>query len=237
MTERTFKRRRGGLVNLLFLEIDDQHTRELRSAVSKGRFDVAEQAIARQIDCNERFHFIEAAADWDQDAPFLREWAASGSQVGRMAVGIHTLKRSWDHATWMRGPNDMPRFKAMVAFATRELGAVAKASPREATPFYWLIWAAYATGQGRRAQQLYEEGVRRAPTLMPTHSVGVRTATTPFGSQHASLDLARQIARDMPPGQGGDMLIIEAHWNLSDFKKDEYWQRPEVQDEVLAADE
>jgi hypothetical protein len=238
MTEREFKRRRGGLVNLLYLEIDDQHAREMRSALAKGRFDVAEQTISRQTDCNERFYYVEAAADWKDDAPFLREWAAGGSLVGRLAAAIHALKHSWNHTTWTHGPNDMPRFQIEADAANKELGAVAKASPRDATPIYWLIWAAFATGQHERAKQLYEEGVRRAPTLLATRSVGLRVAAPlPFGSQQAALDLARQIVQDMPRGLGADMLIPEAHWMVSGMKAGEYWQSPEVRDEVLDADE
>ncbi len=238
MVERNFKRRRGGLVNLLYLEIDDQHAREMRAALARGRFDVAEQTIARQTDPNERFYYVEAAADWAGDAPFLRQWAAGGLQVGRLAAAIHTLKHAWNHSTWTHGQSDMARFKAMVDAANSELGAVAKASPRDATAFYWLIFAAFATGQNKRARELYEEGVRRAPTLMATRAVGLRVAAPmPFGSQQAALDLARQTAPAMPRGLGADALVVEAHWIMAGMKTGAYWQSPEVRAEVLAADE
>lgn len=238
MTERTFQRRRGGLVNLLYLEIDDQPAREIRAALPKGRFDVAEQAIARQKDSNERLYYLEAAADWHDDAPFLREWAASGSATGRLAAAIHALKRSWNHSNWTHGPKDQERFFAELRAANGELTAIAKASPRDATPFYWMIWAARALWQAERARALYAEAVRRDPTLLASHVAGLWTdAPQWFGSEDKALELARHVAATAPKGLGANMLIVEAHWHAAGLSRGERWTRPEVRDEVLAADE
>jgi hypothetical protein len=237
MAERTFRRRRGGLVNLVYLDIDDRAARELRGALAKRRFDVAEQTIAGQRDANERQYYLEAASDWRGPAPFLRDWAARGSATGRLAAAIHGLKRSWDHSPWTRGPNDLQRFQAEVRAASEQLASIAKASPRDAVPLYWMIWAARGLREATRARELYDEAVRRDPTVLANHAAALWTESPSwFGSESAMLEHARRVASEGPGGIGADALIVEAHWVLAQGPRNPRWTLPDVRAEVLEAD-
>lgn len=237
MTDRTFRRRRGGLVNLADLDVDDQAAVELRTALTKRRFDVAEQTIARQRDANERMYYLEAAADWKSEAQFLRDWAASGSLNGRLAVAIHGLKHAWNHSTWTHGASDMARFRAEVQAAQSELMAIAKSSPKDASFFFWMIWAARALFDAELARKFYDEAVRRDPTVLANHDAALYTESPSwFGSEDAMMEFARRIAQTGPKGIGADMLIVEAHWMATLDSRNPRWKLPEVREEIVTAD-
>lgn len=238
MAERTFRRRRGGLVNLLYLELDDKVAIELRTSLAKRRFDVAEQTIARQRDPNERMYYLEAASDWSSEAEFLREWAASGSQTARLAVAIHGLKRAWNHSIWTRGPADIERFSTEVRAAKSELMSIAKASGRDASFFFWISWAARSLRDAELASKLYDEAVRRDPTVLANHVAAVYNESSAwFGSDDSMMELAHRISQSAPRGIGADMLIVEGHWLAAGDSRSARWKRPEVHEEILAADE
>ena len=237
MTERAFRRRRGGQISLVYLEIDDGPARELRAALAKRRYDVAEQTLARQSDPNERMYYLEAAADWKDEAGFLHDWAASGSINGRIAAAICGLKQAWNHSTWTHGPSDLVRFRAELELAKDELMAIAKSSPRDASFFYWLIWAARGLYDATLARKLYDEAVRRDPTVLANHVAALWSESSSwFGSEQAMMELAHRVADTGPRGIGADMLVAEAHWVAAGQVPGPKWHAHEVREAILAAD-
>jgi hypothetical protein len=238
------RRRSAGIVNLAYLNADTAESVKIRQAVRRGRFDECDRMIRSTEDPNDRFHMVEACADWKSEASWLDRWRQSGSLIGRTAYWIHRLKQGWELTPWTHGRVDLAAFHAILDEAKRDLVAIAKESGRDATAIPWLMWVARASRDHAFARKLFTEGVRCEPRLRALYTGALYTESAAWhGSSEECLRFAREWSEKAPRGIGAPALLVEARWfdvpsnAVFAFEQKKYWSLPEVAADVREADD
>lgn len=241
MTDRLkLYRRRGGSPNVADMDADSRGARRARALLRGGKFAPLEEVVAGTTDPNERTYLAEALADWAGPAPWVERWRQhSALPFARTVAGIWRIKHAWDFTPWTRGEVDLVKFGEQLKAAKAELIDAAKADPRCAAPFPWLMWIA----RGRRDEELYgqalAEGLRRSPATKLIYSSALYSESPHwFGSHERLTGFAHRHARTAPRGIGAPTLIVEAHLFADpQFGQGSggYWHQPTVRHDVIAA--
>lgn len=242
MDERVFRRRRGGLVNVSFIDIDDASAIAVRRAMAGRRFHEAEALIDNARNGNERVYLLEAAADWTRPLRGLDMWASSGSRTSRTVHAIHKLKLAWNHTPWTRGSVDVERFRRELDEVHRDFDALAGSSSADASFFFWFMWMARAKRDPDLARKLYAEASHRDPSIVANHSSALYSESQWwFGSDESLMALARRIAATAPSEIQPATLLIEAYklrWTDDNGSQpSSRWKEPQTRADVIAADD
>lgn len=160
------------------------------------------------------------------------------------------LFRGWHSITWAwaaRGGGGAEtvsgegwgRFFERLHSAEDDLQTAARLGSADAGPWVALLAVARGLQQGQeRQRELFTEAQRRRPWHQGACTYLVRGLTAKWGgSNDQMLAFARDILREAPEGAGAYSAVAEAH--LESYLEldcpEDYWQRPEVRDEIMTA--
>lgn len=242
---RGLRRRKGGSIYLIDLDIDDPEAAAARRAVRRGRFDECERLLDRQTDMNDRASYAEAIADWPGEVPFLERWASGNSANARAVLAIQRIKRAWE----LRGGQWRPDMKRYGAFqqalrAAREMLEASMRDPAGLVVAPWLMWCARGLGDPKLSKQAMDAVLTRQPGFRAAYSSALTTINQAwFGSCEQALEFAREHALSGQAGPGNAVLPIEAHTTtygllrFDDPSRKSFWQQPLIRQDVLSADE
>jgi hypothetical protein len=238
------RRRKGGSIFLVDMDIDDEAARRARRALASGRFDAAESLLSSATDANERAYYAEALADWPGEPAFLERWTQINSNHAATVAAIQRLKWAWEARgggyAGAVGADAWSEFARRLPDARNRLVAAAKRNTKDATVLPWLSWCARGLSEPELSTKAFAEAIRRQPTLRGAYSSALLSVSSQwFGSEDGAFEFAREHAFTAPHGIGAPCLVIEAHFYASESLRDEqnksYWTQPAVRAEVEAA--
>lgn len=235
----------GGL-----FRVDNEYTRELRQRLLAGEFETAELAIRAQRHPDDLAFVVEACGDWAKPENWLEDWARERPRSAAMHLvrGIQYTKWAWV----ARGSGWVPRnygdFIERLSMADAEFESAATASPKDPTPWAWMVQTAKGLQLGQEeVLRRVAEAARRWPGHTAAYLFAVDALSPKWGgSAEAMLAVAREAMARAKPGSNAHVAITDAHIELAmiaarDSKSaaaaEQYFANPHVAHEIRAANE
>ncbi len=139
-------------------------------------------------------------------------------------------------------PKSVTEFWKHLEEAKPQLVKSAETSPRNATPWAWLIYQATGVEDSiETAQGYFREAVRRHPTSRIAHSFMIQKLSPKWGgSREEMMAFARTSSAGFPSGKHAHIVVAEAHLEVEgEIHRDqgrkaslEYWRSPGVAEEL-----
>jgi hypothetical protein len=204
----------------LFAEPDPTHgdpkATELRAALEAGNWKPTAKWLGRLDDHAEREFYVYVLSDQSGKPDWLDAWVEADprSADALLMRGAHLVSWSWE-ARGMGWGHEVGRssyelFVERLQLAEKDLYDVVDLSPDDPLPWSYLLRISRGLGDPQeKAEELYQEFLKRGRSLREGHAQYLQTAASKWGGETQAV-LKRMMA--LPQGhQHREGLIAEAH--------------------------
>ena len=229
--------------------LGDEYARRLRSELEQGLWTEAFQAVDQARDWDDREFLSWTLTDFPGRPKWIDEMVAANpnSPTAYLMRACHTLKWAWEargggKAETVEGEG-WDAFHQRLQNAEVDLQRAGQLDPDDPTPHAYLLITALGLEKGpQEASAILAEARKREQWHHVALSNYQMLCTQKWGGSHELMfDVARQIDREAPEGNGCHTLVAEAHierwlyavhWDKDAQAAREYFERKDVAEEI-----
>ena len=237
----------GGVT--LDAEANNAITKSLRARLMLGDYSAAELALSKMRHPSDRSFVAHACADWRVEPTWLRDWMIDNphSAEAHLIRGIYGVGEAWKirGVGWV--PKNVDAFMGRLEEADRDLELAAALSPKDPTPWAWMLWTCKGRQLGMtEARRRFDEALARSPGHRAAHTFMLDFLKPKwFGSREMVEAFVEDTMRRARPGSHMLVVVPEAAYELAYFhapdgKKPDakaYLQSPGVAERIRRANE
>ncbi len=237
----------GGV--LLDAEADNEMTKAVRARLNLGDYTAAEIALAKMRHPSDRSFVAHACADWRTEPVWLHDWLIDKPQSAEAHLirGIFGVIEAWKirGVGWV--PKDVDAFWGRLREADADLERAATLSPKDPTPWAWMLWTAKGLQlEMDEAQRRFNEAIARSPGHRAAHTFMLDYLKPKwFGSPEMVEQFVQDTLRRARPGSHMLVVVPEAAFELAHFHRpgekrpdaDAYYSAPGIVERVRRANE